>query len=198
MRFLDALSTVAGRISTGAAMAVAIMVGLWPDHPREIDPVRLGVVITTALAWIAAELMSGRKPSEHDLAFFARIVELMPETTIDFLRNHDFDNSFPKAPQDGLFEIAEWEGNRRQFLDGAMQKKWAPLQAEIKTFARVLAAGTGPVGAGPLFSAHPDHSDKMNPSDWVTARINELNEKASSLSKTADTFERYARNRLRL
>jgi hypothetical protein len=198
MRILDALSTVAGRISTGAAMAVAIMVGLWPDHPRDIDPVRLGAVITTALAWLAAEIMSGRKPSDHDLALFARIIELMPESTVDFLRNHDFDNSFAKAPQDGLFEIADWEGGRRQFLDGALQKKWAPLQAEIKAFVGVLAVGTGPVGAGPLFSVHPDHTDKMNPPDWVAQRIKELNKKASALSKTADAFERYGRNRLRL
>lgn len=198
MRFLDALSTVAGRISTGAAMAVTIMVGLWPDHPRDIDPVRLGAVITTALAWFAAELMSGRKPSDYDLALFARIVELMPESTIEFLRNHDFDNSFAKAPQEGLFEIGEWEGSRRRFLDGTLQKKWAPLQAEIKTFAGALAVGTGPVGAGPLLSAHPDHTDKMNPPDWVAKRIDELNKKASALSKTADAFERYGRNRLRL
>lgn len=198
MKILDALATVAGRISTGTAMAVAILVGLWPDHAREIDPVRLGAVITTAVAWLAAEIASGRKASEHDLSLFARIVELLPEATIYFLRDHDFDNSFAGNQQQGLFDLATWEGSRRTFLDGALQRKWAPLHADIKAFVSVLAAGTGPVGAGPLFSAHPDHTDKMSPPDWVAARIKELNEKASALSKKADLFERYARGRLRL
>ena len=179
-------------------MAVAILVGLWPDHAREVDPVRLGVVLTTAMAWLAAEIASGRKPSEHDLSLFARIVELLPEDTIDFLRDHDFDNSFAGNQQQGLFNIATWEGSRRKFLDGALQRKWAPLQADIKAFVSALAAGTGPVGAGPLFSAYPDNIDKMNPPDWVADRIKELNEKASVLSKKADSFEHYARERLRL
>ena len=198
MRVFDALATVAGRISTGVAMAVAILVGLWPDHPRDIDPVRLGAVITTIVAWLAAEIVSGRKPSEHDLSLFVRIVELMPEGTIDFLRNHDFDNSFAGNQQKGLFELANWEGSRRQFLDGALQQKWALLLSDIKAFVGALAAGTGPIGAGPLFSAHPDHTNKMNPPDWVAECIKKLNEKASKLSKTADAFEHYARNRLRL
>ncbi|MDO9370828.1 MAG: hypothetical protein Q7T68_19870 [Sphingopyxis sp.] len=179
-------------------MAVAILVGLWPDHAREIDPVRLGTVATAAMAWLAAEIASGRKPSEHDLSLFARIVELLPEATIDFLRDHDFDNSFAGNQQKGLFDIAAWEGSRREFLDRALQLRWAPIHADIKAFVSVLVAATGPVGSGPLFSAHPDHTDKMNPPDWVAQRIRELNEKAAALNKKADLFEHYARRRLRL
>lgn len=198
MKVLDALATVAGRISTGSAMAVAILVGLWPDHPRDIDPVRLGAVITTIIAWLAAEIVSGRKSSEHDLSLFAKIIELLPESTVDFLRDHDFNNSFAGNQQKGLFEMAEWEGSRRQFLDGPLQKRWAPLQSEIKAFVRELATATGPIGAGPLFSAHPDHGDKMNPADWVRKHIHTLNEAASTLGRNVDAFETFARHRLRL
>lgn len=76
MRIIDALASVAGRISTGSAMGVAIAVGLWNGHEGDIDPVRLGAVVSTTLAWLAAEVASGRKPSDHDIDLFKRIVEL--------------------------------------------------------------------------------------------------------------------------
>ena len=60
MRLLDALATVAGRISTGTAMAITILVGLWPDHPRDVDPATAGAVISAIVAWLAAEISSGR------------------------------------------------------------------------------------------------------------------------------------------
>lgn len=198
MKLLDALATVAGRISTGTAMAVAILVGLWPDHPREIDPVRLGAVITTIVAWLAAEIASGRKASDHDIALFRKIVETLPEGTVDFLRNHDFNNFYRADQQVGLFDIATWEGSRRQFLDRGLQKQWALLLADIRKFSDDLAAGTGPVAAGPLFSAHPTHGDKDNPEAWVVERIDKLNSAATSLGGKLDSFETFARGRLRL
>jgi hypothetical protein len=198
VRISDALASVAGRISTGTAMAVAILVGLWPDHARQIDPVRLGAVITTVVAWLAAEIASGRKPSEHDVTLFKSIVEVLPSGTVDFLRNHDFHNSYGANQQDGLFELAAWEGSRRQFLDKSLHKRWNALLLSIKSFSAQLAGGTGPVGAGPMFSAHPDHGDKDNPEPWVAERIDKLNSAASKLSNDIDAFETFARSRLRL
>ena len=105
MRIIDALASVAGRISTGSAMGVAIAVGLWNGHEGDIDPVRLGAVVTTTLAWLAAEVASGRKPSDHDIALFKRIVELLSDSTTDFIRDHDFGQSFNGQLQAGLSEI---------------------------------------------------------------------------------------------
>lgn len=198
MKVLDALATVGGRISTGIAMAVAILVGLWPDHAREIDPVRLGAVITTIAAWLAAEIASGRKPSDHDVALYNSIVEALPGGTVDFLRNHDFNDSYGVIQQAGLFDVATWEGSRRQFLDRGLQKRWAPLLADIKAFSRELATGSGPVGAGPLFSVHPDHGDRDHPEEWVAKTIDKLNKSATALSGRIDGFETFARGRLRL
>jgi hypothetical protein len=198
MRVLDALATVAGRISTGSAMAVAIAAGLWHGHTGEVDPVRLGAVVTTTLAWLAAEIASGRKPSEHDLALFKRIIELLPEGTTDLIRNHDFHNSFHGHHQDGLFELAAWEGARYQFLDSVLQRRWAAVHAQIGRLTKELVTAVGPVGAGPLFTAHPQIGDRDNPEPWVQDRIDTLNREASATSKIIDAFERFARNRLRL
>lgn len=198
MRIIDALASVAGRISIGSAMGVAVAVGLWNGHEGDIDPVRLGAVVTTTLAWLAAELASGRQPSDHDVALFKRIVELLPDGTTDFIRNHDFGQSFSGQHQAGLSEIGAWEGTRYQFLDRSLQKQWAAVYAQLKVFNAALVSGTGAVGAGPLFSAHPDHSDRDNPEPWVQKHIDTLNKEAGKLSKAVDVFEKYGRNRLRL
>lgn len=198
MNVLDALATVGGRISTGVAMSVAISVGLWPDHTREIDPVRLGAVITTIVAWLAAEIAGGRKPSDQDVTPYNSIVEALPAGTVDFLRNHDFNDCYGANQQAGLFDVATWEGSRRQSLGRALQKRWAPLRADIKAFSSDLAMDTGPVGAGPLFSVHPDHGDRDYPEDWVVKAIGKLNTSATALSGKIDGFETFARGRLRL
>jgi hypothetical protein len=179
-------------------MGIAIAVGLWHGHTGDIDPVRLGAVITTTLAWLAAEIASGRKPSDHDLALFQRIVDLLPQGTTDFLRNQDFHNSFHGHHQDGLFELAAWEGTRHQFLDSALQKRWAAVQAQIRKLTAELVSAVGPVGAGPLFTAHPDMGDRDNPEPWVQKRIDTLNKEAGATIEAIDAFERLGRSRLRL
>lgn len=179
-------------------MGIAIAVGLWDGHEGHVDPVRLGAVVTTTLAWLAAEVASGRKPSDHDIALFKRIVELLPDSTTDLIRNHDFGQSFNGQHQAGLFAIGAWEGTRYQFLDRKLQKQWAAVYAQLKVFNAALVSGTGPVGAGPLFSAHPDHGDRDNPEPWVQKHIDTLNMESGKLSQAVDAFEKFGRNRLRL
>lgn len=198
MKILDALATVAGRISTGAAMAVAIAAGLWNGHEGDTDPVRLGAVVTTIVAWLLAEIASGRKPSKHDLALFKRIVDNLPEGTMNLLGSHDFHNSFLGAHQEGLFEIASWEGTRNRFLDPALQKRWAVVDAQIRKLTNDLVVAAGSVGAGPLFTAHPAMGDRDNPAPWVQERIDKLNKDSETASRVIDAFEKYARNRLKL
>ncbi|MFY0583575.1 hypothetical protein ACN28S_63080 [Cystobacter fuscus] len=45
-----------GRIALGLAFFGAILVGLWPDHARNIDPAKLVACILTGSAWMVAEL----------------------------------------------------------------------------------------------------------------------------------------------
>lgn len=46
------------RIALGLAFFGAILVGLWPDHARNIDPAKLVACILTGLVWLVAELAS--------------------------------------------------------------------------------------------------------------------------------------------
>jgi hypothetical protein len=198
MRVLDALASVAGRISLGVAMAGSVAAGLWYGHEGDPDPVRILAIVTASGAWLVAEISSGRKPSEHDMTLFKRIVELLPDETTDFIRNHDFGQSFNGQHQSGLSQIGAWEGTRYQFLDRGLQKRWAAVHTQLKVFNAALVSSTGPVGGGPLFSAHPEHGDRDNPEPWVKKHIDTLNTEAGKLSKQVDIFEKYARDRLRL
>ncbi|HEY0413198.1 MAG TPA: hypothetical protein VGD66_08650 [Allosphingosinicella sp.] len=195
---LDALSSVAGRLTAGIAMAVAILVGLYPDHPRPVDPVRLGVVITTVLAWLLAEVGSGRKASPHDIALFQKVRELLPQATIDFLRHHDFKTAFHMDRQGGLHELASWEGSRYEFLDRALQRRWRKVHHQIKETSVALVQATGPVGTTTLLSANLPQLRTNSTSDRGEERINELNLRCSKLSESVDTFETIARARLNL
>lgn len=182
MRIMDALASVAGRISLGIAMAGSVGAGFWYGHTGDIDPVRLLAVITTSGAWLAAEIVSGRKPSEHDLALFKRIVENLPAGTMDFIRDQDFHHSFHSGHQDGLFELAGWDGSRNQFLDSTLRKRWSAVQEQIKKLTAELLH-CGPIGAGPLFTAHPEIGDRDNPAPWVQDRIDALNRESTRPAK---------------
>lgn len=132
------------------------------------------------------------------MALFSRIVEQLPEQTMELLRAHDFHNSYHGNHADGLFAIAAFEGTRNQFLDRSLQKRWAKVHAQVRTFTNALLVACGPVGAGPLFSAHPEIGDRDNPEPWVQERIDKLNKESAAASTAIDAFEKYARNRLRL
>jgi len=197
-RIADALTSVAGRITAGAAVALTISVGLYPDHPRPIDPVRLGAVITAVLTWILAEIASGRKPSAHDVALFGKIIDLIPPATVDFLRNHNFDDAFHSDRQGGLHELADWDGSRYQFSDRVLQRRWKKVHRDIQNMSEALVRETGPIASTTLLTARRDVSTGEIAEDAAAHHVNELNRISSGLSKSMDGFEAYARGRLGL
>lgn len=145
MRIIDAFASVAGRISTGSAMGVAFAPGLWNGHQGDIDPVRLGAVVTATVAWLTAEVASGCNPSGHDIALFKRIVELLPDSTTDFIRHHDFGQTFLTGsirqgyPRLGLGR--DTVSVPRPKPKKAMGRGYVQLNA----FNAALVSGTGPV-----------------------------------------------------
>ncbi|RYF32755.1 MAG: hypothetical protein EOO38_30680, partial [Cytophagaceae bacterium] len=74
------------RIVLGLAFFAAMLVGLWPDHAREIDAEKLIACIATGIAWLVAELASAvSKVSNHDIALFERINNVMDDSALTFL-----------------------------------------------------------------------------------------------------------------
>lgn len=198
-KLIQHLTTVQGRIITGFAFAVAITVGLWPDHARSIDPVELGAVVTTGLAWLFAEIAGHRAASPHDIKLFETITTKLPQRLLDFLREHDFGASFGDPGIAGLFDVSGWEGSRYDFLDKKLQKQWVGVRLSIRQFGNDFALNTFPANvAGNWFTVHPTIGDPENPENFIQERIDRLNTSASRLVVEIDAFERSARKRLSL
>lgn len=199
-KFLQHLTTMQGRITTGCALAVAITVGLWPDHPRPVDAVRLGAVVTAAIAWLFAEIAGPRTPSAHDIKLFESIVETLPQHLLDFLRGQDFGvGSYVDRGTSGLHDVAYWQGSRYAFVDPTLQKRWEATHKTITEFGNILALNTYPVhGAQDLRTVHPTQGDPEDPAPFVQERIDKLNDGATKVANEVDAFERYARQRLGL
>lgn len=199
-KFIQHLTTVQGRITTGCVLLVAIVVGLWPDHPRPVDPVRLGAIITAAIAWLFAEIAGQRTPSPHDTKLFESIVQTLPQELLDFLRNQDFGvGSYIDRGTSGLHAVAYWQGSRYAFVDAVLQKRWATIHTEIAQFGNFLALNTYPAhGSQDLRTVHPTQGDPEDPAPFVQARIDKLNDGATKVADQIDAFERFARHRLGL
>lgn len=199
-KFLQHLTTVQGRITTGCALAVAITVGLWPDHPRQVDVVRLGAVITAAIAWLFAEIAGPRAPSPHDLKLFESIVETLRQPLLDFLRDQDFGvGSYIDRGTSSLHDFAYWQGSRYAFIDQVLQKRWEVTHKTITEFADFLALNTYSVhGSQNLRTVHPTLGDPNDPEPFVQTRIDKLNDGATKVADEVDAFERFARKRLGL
>lgn len=137
MKFLQHVTTVQGRLTAGCALAVAIVVGLWPDHPRPVDPVRVGAIITAAIAWLFAELAGQRATSPHDIKLFSDILETLPQHLLDFLRDQDFGvGSYIDPGTGGLHDVAHWRGSRYDFVDPVLNRRWLTTRQCLAHCAR--------------------------------------------------------------
>lgn len=152
-----------------------------------------------AMAWLFAEISGAREPSQHDLKLFEIITAKLPERILDFLRNHDFGASYNDPGFAGVYDVAAWQGPRQEFIDKSLQKRWGMVQIEVTKFANGLSLNTFPEGnADNWFTVHPTHGDPEIPEDFVQRRIDLLNRTATELAGHVDTFEHFARSRLKL
>lgn len=198
MKFLQQLHTVQGRMTTGCVLLVAVVVGLWPDHSRSFDPAKAGAIITAAIAWLFAEIADVGKPRPSDVILFENIVAKFPQGVLDFLRHHDFGAAYHDPGFDGLYEVSSWKGARYEFVDKVLQRHWSKMKADISRFSSALAHNTFPESARGWFTVHTTHGDPENPEEFVQKRITLLNDMATNFANQIDSFERFARARLRL
>lgn len=193
------LSTWQGRITTGVALVAAVVAGLWPDHPRSADGVRITAVAVAAVAWLFAELAGAGRPREHDLKLFGAITSTVADRDRRFLSEQDFHNSFQANGYDGIETASRWSGATHEFVDPKLQRLWLPLRERMTSFLNLLATTTGPVGGNVArFTAHPTQGDPDNPAAWTQASIDRLNADATALHVEIENFERHGRRRLGL
>ena len=196
---LRRLQTVQGRVLTGSLFALSLVAGFWYGHEGDVDPVRLTACIGTGIAWLLAELTSGRSVSARDIELYKSFFSTIPQSTKDFLWDHDFAASFHDPGRNGIFEVAAWKGSRYDFVDKVLQSEWLRLRTVISTFATNLASNTYPIsGSANFFTVHPTQGDPEDPAPFVQKRIDTLNEGATALVESIDNFERLAVERLNL
>jgi hypothetical protein len=187
------------RVALGLAFFGAILVGLWPDHVRNIDPAKLVACILTGSAWIVAELASAvPKVSEHDRSLFRRITDILDDDALTFLMQQDFANNLNTAYTNPVNEIAEWHGPQYQFNDMAIQKRWAKLWNKIAHLSDRYGSNLITTDNVNILTALHLGFDRHNQPPQAHKEIRELNDGAHAVYTEFDRFVRYTRRRLGL
>jgi hypothetical protein len=187
------------RVAFGVAFFGALLVGLWPDHPRNIDPAKLVACILTGSAWIASELASAvPKVSEHDRGLFRRITEILNDDALTFLMQHDFAINFNTAYTAPVIEISEWHGPQYQFNDSAIQKRWVKLWSRILSLSNLYGSNLVSTDNIHVLTAWHIGFDRHSQPPQAHKEIKDLNDGAHAVYIEFDKFVRYTRRRLAL
>ncbi|MGB7588238.1 MAG: hypothetical protein WBM00_05975 [Solirubrobacterales bacterium] len=201
--------------------AIAVVLGLFASVGPGLDAIEgaadsLGEnpVALIALAMILVGIFSfaiGRRSSswgmrpghlEADKETFADLIEIVPRRVIDFLKEHDFGNSWSGNQTEPLYiYVAERNAVEHQFHNKAIERKRAQLQRDCEAFVHTLAGYAVPSGSGNFF--------EMNEKEWVRshppgdeadkrfeAHRRELGELADAVVAAYDDFVATARRRL--
>jgi hypothetical protein len=105
------------------------------------------VAVASAIGlWLWSELSSHpRTPHPHDVKLFVQTAPLI-DPDLDWLRDHDFGNSFPAHRGKGLYRIAdEWRGPAYRFHDRKLAAAWSATHQAIDDLTRQLVTECGPV-----------------------------------------------------
>ena len=187
------------RIALGLVFFGAVLNGLWPDHSREIDPTKLIACIVAGCAWLAAELASAvTKASNHDIALFERIRNVMDDDALTFLLNHDFSNNLHTRFTDPVNTIAEWHGPNYMFNDKAIQKKWDTLFNEIADLSNLYGKTLVNTDREGVLTAWLLGFSRHDQPPHAHAEVKVLNDAASSVYRNFGDFVLFVRKRLDL
>lgn len=143
-----------------------------------------------------------RKPNNsisifHDIELFKKFMEDLPSTggSIEFLKEHDFHNSFRLDNLDEIFKFVRyWDNAEKEFLDANINKARNELLYAAKEFLQNSSQKTYPEG-------HGWHSARFRASDKETYEsmkndiqiLNELGDKVYNLHQQ---FIRVAKEKL--
>ncbi|PKM09826.1 MAG: hypothetical protein CVV13_15120 [Gammaproteobacteria bacterium HGW-Gammaproteobacteria-3] len=138
---------------------------------------------------------------EADLALFNEFKTTFPSNSasVRLLEEHDFGNSYHGDSTSHIERfVVEWNNAEHRFLDSVIEEKRQELWEYCSNFLNALASHTGPIAAGPMFSAIPDmYRGDWNWPDFVTERVRELNTKASECFTRHQEFIALSKSRLK-
>lgn len=136
-------------------------------------------------------------PNPSDLALLQRFRQHFDEATIRFLREMNFAESFRNSRLDGVYEVAHWTGVRFEFVDGEVERLFAPVKQLSEELALLIAQETAPHRHNAIMqTVMPDDYDGWNLPEYIRLAIAKLNDTASRLSNAVEVFERVAKIRI--
>lgn len=146
------------------------------------------------------EKRSHERRKKADTALFEKFKITLPSSSasVQLLKEHSFWNSYNIQAISQLEEFVNcWNNAEHSFLDASVESQKVELLSCCDSFLSKLAEVSGPVGAGPFYSSIPTmHKNDWNMPDFVTTKIDELNDKAMECYEKHQQFISLCKERL--
>lgn len=186
------------------AVSAVLTYLLGQDTPLADSPIWVGlllVVLGVALVgWNEHHKRSRSSESAHpnDITLLKRFRELTTDRFQEFLRDHDFGNTFRHKDLDPLDALAyDWKGARYEFVDKDVQKKLHELRQSIFAFLTVKEERVYPHHMNPEMATTLTDMDKARGISQSTLdAIKLMNQRASAVYAAIQEFERVAVQRI--
>ena len=183
--------SVLTRIGLGA-VAIATTVANIPHAGNlEFDLEKFLAVSAAVIAWVGAEWMSWNPgPHPHDVELRNRLFSLLrPE--MEFLRDHDFGNSFNIDELKSLRKVAAtWDGVSYRFRDQKIEKQWGATLQRIKAFSAFVAMNSQMLPTSAKLASFKSEGDNgWNLSDATQKNVVQANTAATEIYDNLEKIE---------
>lgn len=196
----NGLHTVVGRGLAGLSALATLTWFLWPEANWHIHGDALASLVISVTAWIASlSPVPIKKASEHDIQLLRRFRDLFSEGEKDFLREHDFGNSFSLNRLSGTRELADrWHGAEYEFDDVQIQEKLDPIVRDCQELLHRMTEYTDVINPHNMWTSIVPHAERAaeNFSRQTLDRIRDYNDRATKIVTEIDAFIKFARPRL--
>ncbi len=158
-------------------------------------PFRMLAAARSAAAAAAAERAAAPAPGrEHDAALFRRFGALITRNDIQFLRQHDFSNTYRVQQVQNLMDLTSWNVAADRFVNEGLGQAFESLKMDNIEFIRTLGTFAMPSRhAIGLYTVLTDEDQRMGEISLPTRmQIRELNQRADRLANDIDEFVQQA------
>ncbi|MBB3772510.1 hypothetical protein FHS55_003131 [Angulomicrobium tetraedrale] len=175
------------------------------DKPSPVPNLPIWIGFSVFFTGIAVSILGAywqrplapKEPNPHDIELLQRYRGEFTEGRKDFLRDHNFWDSFDSAVLDFVTEVAYWRGARFEFVDDQVEAPFSVVKKRAQHFDDLVGMKTWPHRVAPnRQTALPDNHDEWQPHPQIVKSVNELNQAARELLAAADEFERVSKFRI--
>lgn len=198
-QLLTWFTSLPARITLGLAAMGAVAASLPVADGATFSTEKVVGIASAIGAWLWSEVAGHpRPPHSQDLKLFALAVPLI-DPDLDWIKDHDFGNSFPATQGTGLMRIAqEWRGPAYEFHDKKLAAAWTVTKNAIDDFAHMLVLECGPVPSNSNLFTVKTHQDFQTGkrSDRTVAAAASLNHASARVGESWDKMVALAIKRL--